>query len=212
MDYPLDKFQYKEDGNWYPYFSHKYNCDCPMGNGRTERTVELSLANYWLDKVNSVCEVGAVTPYYWPGRVQEVVDPFDTHELVTSHNSLFDCDFTGKNVLSMSTVEHIGSGEYLEQKTTIDALMKIVPECKTCLITAPIGYNKDFDEYILNNELDLDCTVRFITRKRSLIHDIWVPTSKSKANIRMGRGAPPDDDLGRWANSLVIVQKGNILS
>lgn len=208
----MDKFQYRDDGNWYPYFSHKYNCDCYTGTGKTERTIELSLADYWLSKLDTACEVGAVTPYYWPGRVAEVVDPFDTHELVTSRNSLFDYDFTGKNVLSISTVEHIGTGEYSEKKTTLDALEKIVSECNVCLITAPLGYNKDFDEYILNNEPDLPCKVSFLTRKRSKTHDIWVPTPKKNANMIMGRGHPPDEELSRWANSLVIVEKGNILS
>ena len=78
----------------------------------TERSVELALADRWLDAADPdlVREVGAVTPYYWPRSVRTVIDPYDPNPLVTVRKSLFDADLTGVPVLSILTLEHIGTG------------------------------------------------------------------------------------------------------
>ena len=55
-----------------PYFHHHHNCGFP-GKRRTERTVELAIADWWLKQHPDAVEVGAVTPYYWPGRVANVI-------------------------------------------------------------------------------------------------------------------------------------------
>ena len=84
---PEETFRF--GGHDYPFFLHHYNC------GRhpefaSERTVELPLADRWLSRAPAerVLEVGAVTPYYWPGRVARVVDPADAHSQVTDHSSV----------------------------------------------------------------------------------------------------------------------------
>ena len=59
-----------------------------------------------------VVETGAVTPDDWPGRITTVVDPYDPHPLVTHRTSLFGTDLSGLDVLAISTLEHIGVGDY----------------------------------------------------------------------------------------------------
>ncbi len=203
----MNTFQYKFNGTWYEYFSHDSNCGHP-GTKRTERTVELALADYWLRDVTDVYEVGAVTPYYWSDRVKEIIDPADGHPRVTSRTSLFDHDFTGKNVLSISTVEHVGTGDYgiAERKNPVDAITKIIIESTNCLITAPLGWNKTLDQYLMDGQYDENgYTVRFMTRASN---DTWSPAERKNAYIQYGGCG----DLSCWANSLVIIEKGNVLS
>ena len=117
-----------------------------------ERSVELALAKEWLkEHPTNVIEIGAVTPYYMPRKVKDIVDPTDLHKLVNYHISMFDMDLTGKNVLSISTVEHIGTGDYGFQENTnaVKAIKKIIRESNSCLITYPIGWNPYLDEWTL---------------------------------------------------------------
>jgi hypothetical protein len=137
-----------------------------------------------------------------------VIDPSDNHPQVTSHASLFEHDFIGKNVLSISTIEHVGKGEYgiTENRTAVEALQKIVTESNYCLITVPLGWNNVLDEYLLKNESnELDCTIRFLTRTPT---DTWIPSKKENAYIQYGGGG----HLSAWANSIAILEKGEILS
>src|SRR5262245_40536642 len=90
------------NGRQYRGFCHAYNCGWPPSR-MTERSVEIGLADHWLSQVEGpVIEVGAVTPYYWPGRVSRIVDPGDDHPRVTDRESLFGLDFAQANVLCLS--------------------------------------------------------------------------------------------------------------
>jgi hypothetical protein len=203
----MHNFQYKLDGAWYTYFFHDFNCG-HANSKRTERTVELALADYWLNKVENVCEVGAVSPYYWPNRIHEIVDPGDKHPQVTSKVSLFDCNFRNRNVLSISTVEHVGTGEYgiSETRTAGEAITKIVNESSKCLITVPLGWNSFLDHFLRSDNLNLlDCTIAFLIRHSN---DTWSPVEKYNAFIQYGGGG----NFSAWANSLAIIEKGNILT
>lgn len=119
----------------------------------TERCLELAIANEWLTKYNDqdTYEIGAVTPYYWKNRVKNIVDPVDPHNAVTIKDSLFSLDLTNKSVLSISTIEHIGTGDYGvsfdSSENGIIAFEKIVRESKRCMITFPTGWNKELDDY-----------------------------------------------------------------
>ena len=67
-------------GTQVPHFIHRYNAFCPPYR-MTERTLELALADIFLRGMRGrrIVEIGAVTPYYWPDRVSEIVDPADDH-------------------------------------------------------------------------------------------------------------------------------------
>jgi hypothetical protein len=196
-------FRLYNNGFSYEMFSHNYNCGYP-GIVRTERAVELALADYWLTQVNDPLEIGAVTPYYWPGRLTKIIDPHDSHPFVTEHSSMFEHDLRGKHVLCISTIEHIGKDDYgdIEPKRASEAVSKILSEASTSLITVPLGWNRDLDRFLLNMPPSIGYAVNFLIRKSPYV---WVPTCKEKADIPYG-GKPSS-----WANSLAIIEKGSLL-
>lgn len=142
----------------YPMFQHEYNCGF-MGNRITERCIEIAIARLWLEKINGdILEIGAVTPYYFPRAVNNICDPYDKHPKVDLKCSMFDLDLHGKNVISISTIEHIATGDYnveiRKNESAVFAFEKIVNEAANFLITFPIGYNKELDEYFINKSFD----------------------------------------------------------
>ena len=152
-------------------YKHSYNCGYIDGR-MTERSVELALAREYLKECrNSVVEVGAVTPYYFEDeKIQDVIDPTDKHNRVSVRKSLFEYSFFGKNVLSISTVEHVGLNDYgmREKYSAIDAIEKILVESESCLITAPLGYNETLDNWVEKNRKNKN--VRVLKRK---INNQW---------------------------------------
>ncbi len=195
-------------GHEYRYFYHAYNCGFPVIPRRCERTVELALADYWMTQANDVWEVGAVTPYYWPGRAAEIFDPFDKNELVTIRQSMFDFSFRGRDVLSVSTIEHIGSVKYApegtpENHTGIDALVKLLTESRVCLVTFGIGQNEDLDKFVLANEV-MGARFRFMARN---MDESWSEINQNMAYRTYGS----PDQVQDWANSVAIIEKGGIL-
>jgi|SRR6516165_2492323 len=51
--------------------------------------------------------------------------------------SLFDVDFSGANVLSISTLEHVGTGDYglgHSERSSPDALAKLIAESAMCTL------------------------------------------------------------------------------
>ena len=122
----------------------------------TERSIELAVADRFLvEKGREVVEIGAVTPYYWPLRVTTIIDPADPHPDVTDRCSWEDWSVDGRPILSISTFEHMGTGEYgLIAKTSAqDALAKLLASPADFLISFPPGYNSTFDECVAAAEL-----------------------------------------------------------
>lgn len=190
--FSIKEFEY--NGNSYKLFEHPFNCGYTETR-MTERSVELAIAKRFIDDNDSLVEIGAVTPYYFhEDKIQEIVDPTDVHYRV-SKKSLFDCNLTGKNVLSISTVEHIGTSDFgmHEKQTSIDAVNKIRDEAEHYLITVPFGYNRILDNWVMDNLHDPQVKI--------LVRDIgneWIET-------------PPEDFRGGeytplWANVLVVIE------
>lgn len=191
-----DKF-FEFDGKEYVLYEHSYNCGY-TNTRMTERSVELALAEEYLHNCkNDVIEVGAVTPYYFfDKKIIEIVDPTDLHERVNARKSLFECDFEGKNVLSISTIEHVGTHDYgmNEEKNVIDALTKITSEAASCLITAPLGYNVLLDNWIKDNKSNPMIKIM----KRGM-NNHWAEVDLLD-----------DEDIiygPLWANGLVVIRK-----
>ena len=143
-------------GKVFKLFVSNHNCGWPPAR-MTERAVELPLADRWLESVDAarVMEIGAVTPYYWPRRVPHVVDPYDPHPLVTTRASLFDVDLSAGPVLSISTLEHIGIGDYglpADHSLAEKAFRKVFKESQSFLITVPVGYNETLDRFLFEND------------------------------------------------------------
>jgi hypothetical protein len=158
-----------------PLYSGDIKYNNPLIN---ERRVELALCEYFCNKYknSNMVEVGCVTPYYWDSN-HIVVDLFDGHNRCIKKD-IFDFNFLGYNVLSISTIEHVGSndyGEYVDnKKLAFESLNKIINESDKYLITFPIGYNKFLDKEIFNSKLN------FIILKRDSINNWEVDFEKNK--------------------------------
>jgi hypothetical protein len=198
-------------GRSFNYFYHRYNCGWPPY--ATERCAELGVADVWLDEIGNqdVVEIGAVTPYYWPGRLKEIVDPFDPHKLVSLRASVFDVDLTGRSVLSVSTLEHVGTGEYGGTPSpglAVDAVQKIFNESTCFLLTVPVAYNPALDKLFFEGATSLpdDVEVRFLIR---VADGCWEETPAG-TQARRGYDAPGVNN-GRSAAALIVVERGNVL-
>jgi len=199
-------------GRKFRAFVGAHNCGWPP-HRMTERAVELALADKWLEGVDRdlLLEIGAVTPYYWPHRVANVVDPQDTHPLVTIRKSLFDLDLRGKPVLSISTLEHIGLAQYglAERRTAMEAMDKLFSESPQFLVTCPHGYNPELDAYLARGVPD-GTERRYLVRSRS--GNEWRETTGAAELPPYGSGemphgsAPPSSQA--WANALVVLTRG----
>ncbi len=200
----------------YPCFYHAYNCGWPPYV--SERTVELALADAWLSSVEAnVIEIGAVTPYYWPGRVSTIIDPFDPHSSVMQRQSMFEVDLTGRTVLAISTFEHIGTDDYstnTERKTSADAMRKLFNESPSFLVTVPLGYSPSVDGFLSDSRnLPIDVSVGFLRRTTG---SDWTEISGFPTDgVRYGddklRAEFPDTSIGRWANAIAVLERGNAL-
>jgi hypothetical protein len=69
------------------------------------------------------------------------------------------------NVLSISTIEHIGTTDYAtnERQNIVDkngaivALKQILDDADNCLVSFPVGYNKYLDAWVEENLDKLNC-------------------------------------------------------
>jgi len=163
-----------------------------------ERCVEIPLIFRYIDFTGGdLTEIGAVSPYYCQYE-HDCIDPTDKR--ATRNDKAEECDFTGLNVLSVSTIEHIGRGDYhLEKEPDLafKVLNKIYSECKTCLITWPIGYNLELDKAADKNLKNYDYF--FVVREEEMK---WgVVEDKSGFNHKYGKPF-------RNANSIIVISKG----
>ena len=189
-------------GRVYRYFFHYHNCGWPPERC-TERTVELALADYWLGQVHPkrLCEIGAVTPYYWPRRVPKVIDPTDPHRLVTIRRSLFAVSLRSRCILSISTLEHVGTGQYglgVDPGSVLQAIDKIVTEAELFLLTVPVGCNRLLDDFLFDRARAGErFSLRFLVRQANPL--FW-QEEPEPARARL--------PYGTWANSVYSALNG----
>jgi hypothetical protein len=140
------------------YFHHPYS-----ETWLSEREIEIEIARRWLDfNSQDLIEVGAVMPYYAEIK-HEVIDPYDPKATIADF--MENHDLTMMKVLSISTIEHIGTTDYVElerqnvvdEKAAIQALTKLLDECDECLVSIPIGYNPHLDKWLEANLGKLNC-------------------------------------------------------
>jgi len=120
-----------------------------------ERRAELPIAFWFISMYyNNLIEVGEVTPFY-AEVTYDVYDP-SGEKPNTKKIDGFDIDYTNKNVLSISTVEHIGRGDYgfpVVPHQALEYIKLVKSQCNKFLITFPIGYNRELEEdLILDNQ------------------------------------------------------------
>ena len=156
-----------------------------------ERTIEIPLGFYFKDYFkNDIIEIGAVTPYYHNCQ-HEVYDLYDSYKkCIRKDFSTCDDFYKNKNILSISTVEHIGFDNYSNQhgKYPVERwdggfiiLQKIISSCNNYLLTIPIGYNPVLDHKILQSDIShLIC-------KRTNRQNDWEQDLENNINYAYGR-------------------------
>lgn len=119
---------------------------------RNERSIEVALGEWYVRRFGGkVLEVGAVLPYY--GEVaHDVIDLCDEHPKSRKVNAL-DQDYTGLNVLSISTIEHMMKKEYDNgsDQDSITFLTKVLTTAPSYCITWGLGYNPHLDAYMASH-------------------------------------------------------------
>jgi hypothetical protein len=153
------------------YCHHPYN-----QSYRNERTIEIPLGAYALNRLKELgetVELGAVMGFY-----QEIdhimIDLYEVgHDKILNKNYLDCYDLKGKNLLSISTIEHIGWEEhgrtsYIGENMAAEAFDKAISESPYYFITTPVGAHPKLDKHIAKSN-----TFRVIM-KRPMDRNIWV--------------------------------------
>lgn len=188
-----------------------------------ERSVEVALGEWFLDQYpgiagfdhigsngvrNSligrqpVLEVGAVMPYY--GRdTHETIDLADDHPKSRKANAI-GYDYTGRNVLSISTLEHMHRTEYANGSDLdgVTCLKQIVSAANRYLITFPTQYNVGLREYLSTHPE----VPRLILRRTNWKNEYVKHHDSNDFSIPFGHSDKPIPE-GYWnnANGLVCV-------
>jgi hypothetical protein len=155
----------------------------------TERRFEVPLLAHFIQRTDKeeFIEVGAVSCKYLL-TYHQIFDPTDDAATKEFAENL---DYVGKNVMSVSTIEHIGKAEYGLRATSpyraITTLNKML-EAKTYLITWPIGYNLLLDHYATTVVTRLN-DKNILTLNRD-DHNNWKVTNPRKFDFKYGQPYP----------------------
>lgn len=178
------------------YFYHEYN-----RTWENERFIEVPIAKYFIDKfnINNCIELGAVMPYYGY-ECPVVIDPHDSYDKCHRINGL-DYDYTDKNVVSISTIEHFKPDEYNNRKINdgFTCLTKIIKESSNYLITWPIGYNKILDTTVANSN------IKYTILKRVNMENHWEVDISNTVDYKYGYVDKNLNGLFPYANAICIV-------
>lgn len=196
----------KHDIKKYEYFMD------PVNSTDNERIVELRLAINWYEKLvelghkNNIVEIGNVLGFY--GYCEhKCVDKFATYPDISPAGEVANVDalnedFTGKDIVCVSTVEHVGMEDYDNPKPNsgkdaIKLLDKIVNEARSYFITFGPNYNFNLDDYVKENIANYD----WYGWCRTGLND-WDFTGK---DMKVWEGKT--DNPFPFANSIILLQK-----
>jgi len=134
-------------GNWGDY-------NCPDSN---ERRAELPLGAWFINQCEGdIIEIGEVMPYHLKD-IKHICYDYHPHREETIQKDAMSIDYTDKNILTISTIEHVGFGDYGLEKIdgqALELLKMIIDNAKNYMITFPVGYNKDFEKDIVDSGMD----------------------------------------------------------
>lgn len=181
------------------YIDHPYN-----GTITNERAIEVAFAKRYLQEFNDIIEIGAVMPYY--GHESHLVyDPYDPYSKSIKEFAE-NLDIKNKNVLSVSTIEHMGGAEgngnsfrAQQPNAPVEFLERLLLEANSFLVTLPVGQNTYLDSYF---KINLNKYEWFAFEKLSQNPPIWQPNkSYSIYNRTYGYPFPA-------SNAVLILTKG----
>ncbi len=154
----------------------------------TERTVEIPICTYLLDKENarnkSLLEIGNVLNNYTTKYDNVVVDKYELAEGVINEDIVSYKPLRKYSLaISISTLEHVGFDENLKDPARVIAgIQNIMKNCLArqgkLIFTIPIGYNKYIDDMIKNNAIKINKKYFF---KRISLNNNWVETTEKEA-------------------------------
>lgn len=144
------------DGQSYPYCWHR-----AFQTWRTERAVEVAVAMAVAQRGGNMLEVGNVLHQYGAtGHV--VVDKYEVAPGVLNEDVV---DYDGgpfDTIVSVSTLEHVGYDESSRDPSkgaqSVTALRRLLKPGGQLVVTVPVGYNRDFDDFVLSDD-DADVSV-----------------------------------------------------
>ena len=184
------------------YFDHPYN-----NTAVNERRVEIPLAMNFINKTHdSLLEVGCVMPYYMaisPSVISyNIIDMFDLHPRCLAIDAR-GFNYTNENVLSISTIEHIGTSDYGatagDPHSAFDCLNKIIKQAKNYLITWPVGYNKILDDDLRMSDID------YIILERTNAANEWQESNYMRPYDRAELQAYKYSEPFTCGNAIVII-------
>jgi hypothetical protein len=102
---------------------------------------------------DNLIEIGEVTPFY--ADPEHPVYDLVNEKKTTILKDGMEVDYKGKNVVSISTIEHVGTTDYghkAEENKAWKLYEKISKESEKYLISFPVGYNKPFEKALTENQ------------------------------------------------------------
>jgi hypothetical protein len=136
-----------------PNIKLKYFGYHPYNNPtHSERNVELSIAFWYLKyfehDLQNLIEVGEVTPFYYDPR--HLVIDVAAEKPATVKKDAADVEYCGKHLLSISTIEHIGTRDYGQtpDPARLPLVISKMLASKDYLITFALGYNPQLEDLI----------------------------------------------------------------
>lgn len=107
-----------------------------------------------MQKRGNVVEIGDVIWHYYPIR-HTVIDLYEKRDGVQNIDFL-NFDPIDSNILTISTLEHIGHPEYgrpIIENGFQNSINKIVQRSRLYFITLPIGFRNDVNNFIRDSKL-----------------------------------------------------------
>lgn len=176
------------------------NYNSAWGN---ERSIEVPLGKWFLNKFgNESMEIGCVMPYYGLEN-HNIYDLCDTHPKNKKENAL-NLEYYNKNVLSLSTIEHLQKAEYNNgsNEDALRLLVKIIEDSDHFLITFPTTYHPLLDKFLMYHP-----EIPRVIMKRLNWENTWVVEDNSfNFNFLFGHrdGRYPDGQYNN-ANAVCVV-------
>jgi len=141
----MDGKTFEYHGMHLPYTYHTYN-----STYANERCVEVSIGKWFLETHEDVLEVGNVMNHYCD-IPHEVVDKYEIAPGVRNEDVVSIKDHH-KNILAISTLEHVGFDDGGQGKGDHTQFFKAVENIKSigqhALITLPWGVNPSVDKFV----------------------------------------------------------------
>ena len=146
MSEARSKIVYLSYKNWGLYNNPEVN----------ERKAELPIAFWFIENFpDRLFEIGEVTPFY--AEPHHTVCDTIPEKPSTIKIDANDLDYSDKNVLSISTVEHVGSGDYglpVEPHKAIKLVKKMISGANNWLITFAVGSNIELEADLGKNGIE----------------------------------------------------------